>query len=265
MRDEDRLKRKEQVQRIQNLIATIDSLLPKVHDLATIVVFPQAIQKPGPFRREQKGKQKEGQVPKALSSTEADAAHAEELEEEEEEEVRFNALQQFERDLERRIQHEIDYQSGDTEFSVELETQYARLDSQWKRLKMNIHMMVDESDSEYTLSTFLPGLKKENISITSNKEGLSPIMTISGFLGPTLIELALLRRQLVRTGNPPEDQLLLRLGQGRYGTFREKYALPLDVDINDIDATFDGGAFAVTLPKVRLLHATQPFEKEVLW
>lgn len=264
MRDEDRLRRKEQVQRIQNLIATLDSFLPKVHELAFVIVSAAQPRGPGPL----KGKLREGEVAKPLSSTEAEAAHTGEEQQEEggeeEEEEELNELAEFERELERRIQEELDLQQSDEKFSGELEAQFRRLEPRWREQKMKIHMMVDEDDSQYQLSTFLPGLKKENISLTSNKEGLSPILTITGFLGPTMNELALLRRQVVRTGSAPEDRLLLGLGQGRYGNFKEKFALPLDVDINDIEANFEGGDFSVVLPKVKVLHSIRTPENQ-LW
>lgn len=100
---EARLKKKEQIQRIQNLVTTIDNLLPKVHDLADNLrgEIPSAEENQG----YPEGKMRENQEGLAMagSSLESEAQraiHQEIIEEQHS----LNDLVEFERVLSQKIQ-----------------------------------------------------------------------------------------------------------------------------------------------------------------
>ena len=118
---EDRLKRKEQVQRIQNLITTIDHLLPKVHELAAVIKLQQAENQTDAFPRDSfsaptpeldvgsgldsgMGKGKERVYEMAVSSFETDATGTSEVEFLERGEMLVNELLLFERQLQRKLE-----------------------------------------------------------------------------------------------------------------------------------------------------------------
>ena len=122
---EDRLKRKEQVQRIQNLITTIDHLLPKVHELAAVIKLQQSENQTDAFPRDSfsaptpeldvgsgldsgidsgMGKGKERVYEMAVSSFETDATGTSEVEFLERGEMLVNELLLFERQLQRKLE-----------------------------------------------------------------------------------------------------------------------------------------------------------------
>lgn len=147
-----------------------------------------------------------------------------------------------------------------------MKNQFGRLGPKWKEVSLNPKMLIDETPSNYQITAYLPGMKMNDVIISTSKEGLAPILTVKGFRGPSPLDIALMRRQLVRAGMLPEDQSILRLGTGRFGTFVEKFAVPLDVDMAEIDAEYDSGELLVVLPKVRLVRAPINTEqREILW
>jgi len=194
-------------------------------------------------------------------------------------------LEEFEENLHRRVQGEYNRQQQSEEFMRELATQSRRLEPMWRNLKLNPRLEVDEGQSllllllllyssiekmtspssvctvldGYVISAFIPGMKKEDVTISTSKEGVSPILTLRGFRSPSLEEIALMRRQLVRAGIEPEDQAVMRIGMGRYGSFVEKFGIPGDVDFSEIDGGYNEGELSVILPKIRLVQIPQRF------
>ena len=76
----------------------------------------------------------------------------------------------------------------------------------------------------------LPGMKKEDVKITMHKG----VLTLKG------------ERKL-----PDEDQTRRFLRRERSaGSFTRSFALPVEVDVNKVDATFNNGVLHVSMPKV---------------
>jgi len=161
------------------------------------------------------------------------------------------------------------------EFKKELMEQAARLDPVWKSLKVSPKLAVEEGESPlflfglstnlilflsspamdgYMISGYIPGMRKDDVVVAVAKEGYSPILNIRGCRIPTLEELALMRRQLVKAGINPDDEAVVSLGKTRFGSFHEKYVVPKDVDSSEIQGRYEEGELVVVLPKVRLVQ-----------
>ena len=151
------------------------------------------------------------------------------------------------------------------QFKQELTAQSARIESLWKGQKFNLHMEVSDDAEAYTITAYIPGLKRDSIGISTSKEGLSPILAIRGYRSPLLLDIALMRRQLIRGGNEPTDDNIVRFGKGRFGNFLEKFAVPIDVDISEIDANYNAGELCITLPKVHLVHFAHAADQRDFW
>lgn len=87
---------------------------------------------------------------------------------------------------------------------------------------------IDETDSEYIVTTDLPGIKKEDISIECSGNQL----TISAE-----------RKYESDDGRK----------QGRrerfYGTYQRSFTLPSGVEVDNVEASYDGGVLTVHVPK----------------
>jgi HSP20 family protein len=90
-----------------------------------------------------------------------------------------------------------------------------------------------ETKDTYVLKASLPGMKPEDITIEATSEGL----TIKGELKEEtqLKEADYLRKEL------------------HYGKVQRTFALPLAVDPNKVEATFEHGLVTITLPKTEVV------------
>jgi len=100
-------------------------------------------------------------------------------------------------------------------------------------------------------------MDSNSIKIRLSEDGRE--LTISGVRTPSPSELAAMRAQLAAYKQtygaarlPPgetDEQLLLRVGAGRFGSFSESFQVPEDVDVQNISGGYERGVLRVVLPK----------------
>jgi len=100
------------------------------------------------------------------------------------------------------------------------ETQQARA------LALDVH----ETDTAYTVLASVPGLTADDISITLHDGTL----TISGEF----------------TAPQTDENTHVRLSERHYGKFSRSLNLPHTIDIEAVEAEYDNGVLALTLPKL---------------
>jgi HSP20 family protein len=88
-----------------------------------------------------------------------------------------------------------------------------------------------ENDSNYTITTELPGVDMENIDIRLENE----YVTIEAEIPEQVIE-------------HKEARTLVK--ERRYGKFSRRVHLAQPVDSDNVDAIFDNGVLTLSLPKV---------------
>lgn len=130
-----------------------------------------------------------------------------------------------------------------------------KLSEYWAKLRLNPKFDTDEDFRGYYISTFVPGMKKEDIRITVDKNG--SVLTMEGLRLPTKEEESTMRKQLeLRLPGELKDTLqeeqktylLLRMGAGRFGKFSATYQLPSNIT-GEIIPTYESGLLRVEIPK----------------
>ncbi len=96
---------------------------------------------------------------------------------------------------------------------------------------------VEEDKDAFTLRAELPGLRKEDVKITS-EDG---VLTIAGEK----------RREKVS-----DDQRMHRVERS-YGSFRRSFSLPRGAKTEDIQASYKDGVLTVTVPKQKEAQAKE--------
>jgi len=124
-------------------------------------------------------------------------------------------------------------------------------------MKLKPKMEVDERSDGYLISSYIPGLNKEEIKLQF--EPTNRTFTVEGIRIPNEKEEAAMRthirRNFIQTGNySPEDEdlLFLKASSGRFGKFSESFKLPENVDTDSISARYENGNLLITIPKIRI-------------
>lgn len=103
----------------------------------------------------------------------------------------------------------------------------------WNESEMgafNLPLDVHETDNEYTVKTDLPGVSADNIHVKFQD-------------GMLLIEAELPEQTVQKEG----ERSLLK--ERRYGKFSRSVRLPQQVNVNNVEASFQDGVLTLTLPK----------------
>jgi len=138
----------------------------------------------------------------------------------------------------------------------------SHLKEKWRTLKLKPKMDVSENSREYTITSYIPGMRQEDLHVKmgANHETI----TVEGIREPSPKEEAQMRSQIrnqyrfqIYEGED-EDMLLLRMGYGRYGKFVETYRLPEDANPNGIRASYEGGTVHVVIPKRQRRNVSVP-------
>jgi len=152
-------------------------------------------------------------------------------------------------------------------------TELVLSEEKWRQLKFEPKFESEQQLDAFYIKTYVPGLRKEDISVSltplsggnSGEDGFHQVLVISGVRIPPKQELHWLATTLaekVERGDEDSqkflslsnEQLLLSLGAGRYGTFVQKYALPSSAEVStrDITARYDdSGLLVVRVPKLQ--------------
>lgn len=257
---EDRPKRKEQVLKIQQLTADIDSITQKLHDFVKDIKSEQE-------RRQEEQKQKAPEQPKPVA-TEQPKRRDEEMDQDEYISKLAKRRQEEEEIEKAKMIREMELQKKIEEFERRLAEQAARLEPYLRRMKLRANLEVEEAADAYVISGHIPGLKTDDIEISSSRQGTANILNIKGFRGPSYKEMAVIRRQLARMGADDDDESFLRVCFGRFGTFAEKYAIPADADVKGVRADYNDGILTVIVPRIRSpprLARPSLFENPEFW
>ncbi len=123
---------------------------------------------------------------------------------------------------------------------------------------------IAENENEVTLYVELPGVKKEDVSVTVNDKR---ILTISGtkypVQPPTSAQAATTAETAneTTTENTTQEQtetaeastkpLTYHRRERKFGTFTRRFALSATINAEQITATFEDGVLALTLQKVQ--------------
>ncbi|KAL7750323.1 hypothetical protein RI367_004095 [Sorochytrium milnesiophthora] len=91
-------------------------------------------------------------------------------------------------------------------------------------------MDVSESDKEYTVKADLPGVPKENVNISLDKD----VLTISAE---------------VHNEASNNDKDTRHIVERSYGRFQRVLRLPADADVDNTKASYDNGVLTLTLGK----------------
>lgn len=85
-----------------------------------------------------------------------------------------------------------------------------------------------EKDGEYHLTAELPGIKKDDISISIDRN----VLTLTG----------------KKESEKEETGKNYYMKESRYGSFSRSFRLPEEVDEDKVDATLEDGVLIVTIP-----------------
>jgi len=130
--------------------------------------------------------------------------------------------------------------------------------NKWKQVKFEPKFNIKEKEDGFIITGYFPQVMKDDISVATNEKDK---LTISGFNYPSKEDEEKLKeelhdvlqyqygksyKQLLRKGQL--DELLLRMGVGKYGSFTESYRLPYYVDFKNIQSSFEGGVLRIVIP-----------------
>ena len=134
--------------------------------------------------------------------------------------------------------------------------------SKWNKITFEPRFDVAERRDGFVISSFIPGMKKDDISIKQDKK--KKTITISGVRAPAVNEEEKLKTELKNTlqyrygarymnrfSTEELDNFLLQLGSDRFGSFSETYKLPEYVDFDSISCSYEGGTLRVVVPVVQ--------------
>eukprot|EP01012_Entosiphon_sulcatum_P054981 TRINITY_DN762_c0_g3_i1.p1 TRINITY_DN762_c0_g3~~TRINITY_DN762_c0_g3_i1.p1 ORF type:complete len:726 (-),score=198.76 TRINITY_DN762_c0_g3_i1:281-2458(-) len=143
-------------------------------------------------------------------------------------------------------------------------------EAKWKTLRLDPKFEAVERADAYVVKAYVPGMLKRNISVdlADGEQGANQLV-VRGSRLPSQqdvramvqqLQTALQRGQLdvAKLQGLSDEQLLMLLAQGRFGTFVKHYTLPEDVDAARISADYENGVLFVLLPK-EVAHPFAPY------
>eukprot|EP01091_Cochliopodium_minus_P019551 TRINITY_DN824_c0_g4_i1.p1 TRINITY_DN824_c0_g4~~TRINITY_DN824_c0_g4_i1.p1 ORF type:complete len:474 (+),score=191.03 TRINITY_DN824_c0_g4_i1:47-1468(+) len=145
----------------------------------------------------------------------------------------------------------------------------------WAQLKFEPKFEIKRTSNSYVISSKIPGLNVENVSVEAN-EG---ILSIMGSKYPTFEEQQYLARELIQSVKNvyllktlTRDQITLAFlklaSQYNFGKFSVKYQLPPNTSVEKIEATYRNGILQILLPTennfdIKNLFSHNNFRNEV--
>eukprot|EP00928_Gymnodinium_smaydae_P049225 TRINITY_DN33017_c0_g1_i1.p1 TRINITY_DN33017_c0_g1~~TRINITY_DN33017_c0_g1_i1.p1 ORF type:complete len:603 (-),score=100.87 TRINITY_DN33017_c0_g1_i1:120-1928(-) len=139
---------------------------------------------------------------------------------------------------------------------------------EWRQLRLPIKFSSIERPRAYFLSATMPGLDPSSIRISREHDN---VLCIQGSRLPTARDQTALNKMLTNSVSqlPAQQrrqltqehvqQMMVELGHGRYGTFQEKFELPRDVDVENIDPSYEDGVLRLVLPRRPMSARSRPF------
>jgi len=130
----------------------------------------------------------------------------------------------------------------------------------WKSMKLRPRFDQQQQREAYVLTAMIPGLNRDEINISQDQDPNdgSDELVVSGVRVPTIDEMKKMLRHIKQLQMTNRINLkterglklaLMQLGQGRYGTFEERFILPEDAIVDSVHATYDGGRLGIVIPR----------------
>lgn len=109
----------------------------------------------------------------------------------------------------------------------------------WRQLDMPL-LDVSEDNTHLYADVELPGMSKEDVKITIHKG----VLTVKG----------------ERTTETANDSKKMLFRERHYGSFSRSFTLPVEVDVNKVDASFEKGVLHIAMPKINARDIEQSIE-----
>jgi len=123
-------------------------------------------------------------------------------------------------------------------------------------LKLSPKFEVNETAEAYIISSYIPGLVKEDIHMKLSEEDN---LNVEGVRFPPKENLDLL---LSRVSSEEE---LYRSLHGKYGRFSETFKLPAEVNRDNISASYVNGILRISVPKIKRAARRNFYNDRNLW
>jgi HSP20 family molecular chaperone IbpA len=131
-------------------------------------------------------------------------------------------------------------------------------DDSWRGLRLEPNFSVSQQRDRFVLQAYIPNMDRREISVDLSQDGGT--LVIRGFRKPSREEAEELLQQLSQDLHEgrvdlhkllaqPNEEALLAMGKGRFGSFVAQYRLPpRGVARDRIQASYHNGALTVTVP-----------------
>jgi len=128
----------------------------------------------------------------------------------------------------------------------------------WRRVKLPVKFSAVENPRAYLVSASVPGLDRDSVGLRRDDEN---VLAAFGMRSPTREEQQELWRAVdkhlrslpaeIRERCTQADlaELIMQLGHGRFGLFREEFEVPRDVDWSGIESSYEDGVLRIVLPR----------------
>mmetsp|Transcript_16978 Transcript_16978/g.37285 ORF Transcript_16978/g.37285 Transcript_16978/m.37285 type:complete len:648 (+) Transcript_16978:75-2018(+) len=128
----------------------------------------------------------------------------------------------------------------------------------WRRVRLPVKFSAVENPRAYLVSASVPGLDRDSVGLRRDDEN---VLAAFGMRSPTREEQQELWRAVdkhlrslpaeIRERCTQADlaELIMQLGHGRFGLFREEFEVPRDVDWSGIESSYEDGVLRIVLPR----------------
>jgi len=126
----------------------------------------------------------------------------------------------------------------------------------WDAMRYTPKFEMADTPFSYRIAAYIPNLKAEP-KVALEKNGTQ--LRVEGVKEPTAEEISgleqfrdrMLAARGLQANSEQKMELMLKLGAGRFGTFSEVFQIPDDVDVSDIESSYDRGKLTIDLPKIK--------------
>lgn len=215
--DEVRPKRKETVKKIQEAIGQVERLQTKLRGLHSSIMEEVSEKESVEEQKQEKERALQVEEEKKKELEEQKRREAEELE-----------------------------QKKNSALLIKKPT----LKERFASLKLDPRFAVKDLRDRFIISAYIPGIDEKELKISVSDE--KDVLIVEGRRIPSEKDIEVMKFQLRQRygAQENEDELLLRLAIGRFGSFVEKWKIdPNNVDVDEIEASYQKGVLELVVPK----------------
>eukprot|EP01128_Nolandella_sp_AFSM9_P003189 TRINITY_DN1371_c1_g1_i1.p1 TRINITY_DN1371_c1_g1~~TRINITY_DN1371_c1_g1_i1.p1 ORF type:complete len:622 (+),score=194.71 TRINITY_DN1371_c1_g1_i1:169-2034(+) len=258
--------RKEKVMQIKGIMNGVDAIKTELVDLQ------KKVREEKDIRQKQREAEELAQREAEMEIEKERKLEEEKLEEErlkKAEEERLKAQEKSEQLLQERIE-------AAEKLEEELFESAESPEAIWRDSTFEPQFSIDESRKGFNLKASVPGLKTDELKVVLGKNDTT--ITISGYRPPSKKELQLMisRLQKLRMSHGwrqnrfdsfSDEELLLKIADGHFGTFTTTYKLPPGTDIENIQCQYNSGILNIDLPRSQAQYRRRMpnFRGNYLW